>query len=140
MRRVLAFSIMLAVSAVVEGQDAPRRKAGLWEVTMRMAEMPKPLVMQQCVDEKSDDLARQQGRGSEKCSKTAVRREGARVVAEVECKVNGSTSKTRSVFTGDLGSTYNADIATSFTPPLHGKSEMKMNIKARWLGPCKASK
>ena len=107
---------------------------------MRMAEMPKPLVMQQCVDEKSDDLARQQGRGKEKCSKSAVRREGARVVAEVECKVNGSTSKTRSVFSGDLGSGYTADITTSFSPPLHGKSELKMNIQARWLGPCKAKK
>ena len=136
----LALLCALLVPFLANAQDTPKRKSGLWEVTMRTAEIPKPLVLQQCVDEKSDDLARQQGRGNEKCSKTSVRRESARVVAEVECKVNGSTSRTRAVISGDLASKYDADITTSFSPPLHGKGEMKMNIQARWLGPCKAKK
>ena len=42
-------------------QDMPKRKSGLWELSMKMDAGPAPMRMTQCVDEKSDDLMQQQG-------------------------------------------------------------------------------
>ena len=132
-----SFLALLALAAVAAAEDAPRRKSGLWEVTVRSGAMPQPMTMQQCVDQKTDDMARQEGSRQQHCSKTSARRESGRVVAESECKVENSTARTRAVMTGYLASSYSADVTTTFVPPLHGIKEQKATTQARWLGPCK---
>src|SRR5262245_8342994 len=95
--------------------------------------------MQQCIDEKTDDLMKNSMMGSEKqsCSKNEMRREGDKWVAESICKFNDSTAKTRAVFTGQFDSAYKADIKSTYEPPLHGMRESSAIIEARWLGVCK---
>ena len=128
---LLCFSIPAAFA-----QDAPRRKSGLWEVSMSSAQMPAPMVSRQCVDEKTDDFARRPSQGREKCSKQSVRREGGNVIVESVCQMEGSTATSRGVFSGDFNSAYKGEMTTRFVPPMHGMSESKMNFQARLTGPC----
>jgi len=138
LQRVGLLMALVLTSAVAVAQDAPRRKSGLWEISMTSAQMPKPMVSRQCVDEKTDDLGKRPMRGGEKCSKQSVRREGGNVVVESVCQMEGSTATTRGVFSGDFASAYKGEMTTTFAPPLHGMSESKMNFQARLTGPCAA--
>jgi hypothetical protein len=94
--------------------------------------------VQQCVDEKTDDLLKNETPGGDKLaySKNDVRKEGDTVVSESVCKLNGSTAKTRVVFTGRFDSAYKADIKSTYEPPMAGMQEASTVIEAKWLGPC----
>ena len=137
MNRLALLAIAWAAATVAAAQDAPKRKSGLWEISMTMPQMPGPMVSKQCVDEKTDDLARQPSQGGpENCSKKSVRREGGNVIVESVCQVEGSTATSRGVFTGDFASSYKGEMTTRFAPPMHGMAESKMNFQARLTGPC----
>ena len=133
-----ALAAVLALAAAgAAAQDAPRRKSGLWEVSMTSPQMPGPMVSRQCVDQSTDDFSRSPSRGgAEKCSKKSVRREGGNVVVETVCQIEGSTATTRGVFSGDFATAYKGDMTTKFAPPLHGMAETKMSFSARHAGPC----
>jgi len=134
--RLQLLLLLGAASAMALAQDAPRRKSGLWEISMSSPQMPGPMVSKQCVDEKTDDLARRPSRGAEKCSKQSVRREGGSVIVESTCQIEGTTATSRGVFSGDFKSAYKGEMVTKFSPPLHGMAESKMNFQARLTGPC----
>ena len=137
MHRFLAFPVLALSAVAVFAQDAPKRKSGLWEISMSSPQMPGPMVSRQCVDEKTDDMAKGASRGgAEKCSKKSVRREGGNVIVESVCQIDGSTATTRGVFSGDFSSTYKGEMTTKFAPPLHGSAENKMSFQARHTGPC----
>jgi hypothetical protein len=137
MKRVLLSTGLCLLAAAAAAQDTPKRKSGLWEVSMSMAQMPTPMVSRQCVDEKTDDLGKGSSRGGkENCSKKSVRREGGNVVVESVCQVEGSTATSRGVFSGDFASSYKGEMTTRFAPPLNGMSEQKMAFQARFTGPC----
>src|SRR5689334_24264190 len=105
MRPLLALSLLCLASSLAFAQDAPRRKSGLWEISMTSPQMPGPMVSRQCVDEKTDDIGKGASRGGpENCSKKSVRREGGNVIVESVCKAEGSTATTRGVFSGDFNS------------------------------------
>jgi hypothetical protein len=96
--------LSFAVSAVAF--DPPKRKSGLWEVKMMNEKMPLQ-VLHQCIDQKTDNLTKEQMRGMEKsCSKNEMRREGASIVSESVCQMSGSTVISRSVLTGNFDSAY----------------------------------
>jgi len=136
MKRFLSLAVLLVLPTGVAAQDAPRRKSGLWELSLSSTQMPAPMVSRQCVDEKTDDMGRSAGRGQEKCSKQSVRREGGNVVVESVCQVEGSTATSRGVFSGDFTTSYKGEMTTRFAPPMHGMAESKMNFQARLTGPC----
>lgn len=131
--------IVLAGSALGASADLPKRKSGLWDIKMSNAAVKGAQTMQQCIDEKTDNLMKNNMAQSEKqsCSKNEMRREGDKWVAESICKFNGSTAKTRAVFTGQFDSAYRADIKSTYEPPLHGMRESSAMIEAKWLGACK---
>jgi hypothetical protein len=133
-----ACTLLACLSAVPAfAQDAPRRKSGLWEVSMSMPNMGAPMVMRQCIDQATDDMSKSASRDpSAKCSKQSVRREGGNVVVESVCQVEGSTATSRGVFSGDFNAAYKGEMVTKFSPPMHGTAETKMNFQARHVGPC----
>lgn len=137
MNRHLPLAIACFAATCALAQDAPRRKSGLWEISMTMPQMPAPMVSRQCVDQNTDDLGRQPSRGGpENCSKKSVRREGGSVIVESVCQIEGSTATSRGVFTGDFATSYKGDMTTRFVPPLQGSTESKMSFQARLTGPC----
>ena len=136
MRRLLPVFALILLGTPALAQDAPRRKSGLWEVSMSSAQMPAPMVSRQCVDEKTDDFTRRPSQGREQCSKQSVRREGGNVIIDSVCQIEGSTATTHGVFSGDFKSAYKGDMVTKFAPPLRGLAESKMSFQARLVGPC----
>jgi hypothetical protein len=138
MRPLLLAMLLAALSVPAAAQDTPRRKSGLWEITMTSSQMPQPMTMRQCVDEKTDDMtARPQQPGAqEKCSKKSVRRQGGKVIFDSVCQVEGSTATSHGEFSGDFATSYSGDIVTRFAPPMHGMAEMKMSFKGRHTGAC----
>jgi hypothetical protein len=104
---------------------------------MSAGHLPGGMTMQQCVDQKSDDISKMQEAKSN-CTKNVVRREGDKIVAESVCKMEGTTATTRTVFSGQFDSAYKADIRSTYDPPMHGMRESSSMIEAKWLGPCLA--
>jgi len=138
--RSLIILLVLSIgygSAAAAASDAPKRKSGLWEMKMSGGHMPGGMTMQQCVDQKSDDISKMQEAKSN-CTKNDVRRDGDKIVGESVCKMEGTTATTRTVFTGNFDSTYKADIRSTYDPPMHGMRESSSMIDAKWLGPCLA--
>jgi hypothetical protein len=137
---VYLFALLIAGSATAASFDPPKRKSGLWELKVQHEKMPGPQVMQQCVDQKTDDMMKDSAQAKEatSCSKNELRKEGANIVAESVCKVNGSSAKTRAVFSGNFESAYKVDSRSTYEPPLHGMREATTKMEAKWLGPCKA--
>ena len=135
MRGVLLFTLLFPLAATA--QEGPKRKSGIWELRMSSAALPQPMVTQQCVTESTDDLTRAAPGEPQQCANPIIRREGASTVVETDCKVEGSTAKTRAVLSGDFASAYKADITVSFNPPLQGMKEQKRAVEGRWIGPCR---
>jgi hypothetical protein len=133
---LVVLSIGYGVAAAASS-DAPQRKSGLWEMKMSGGHMPGGMTMQQCVDQKSDDISKMQ-QAKSNCTKNVVRREGDKIVAESVCKMEGTTATTRTVFTGNFDSAFKADIRSTYDPPMHGMRESSSMMEAKWLGPCLA--
>lgn len=126
----------LACSALAA--DMPKRKSGLWEINTRMEGMPGMGPMQQCIDQNTDDLMQQQAKKEKtNCSVMDIKPQGNKVSIHSVCKMEGSTATTDGVFIGAFDSSYKGNMHTRFSPPMHGMSESKMAIDAKWLGPCK---
>jgi hypothetical protein len=68
---LLVPSISYGVAAAASA-DTPKRKSGLWEMKMSGGPMPGEMTMQQCVDQKSDDISKMQEAKSN-CTKNVVR-------------------------------------------------------------------
>jgi hypothetical protein len=136
----LLVALLVASPAAAASYDPPKRKSGLWEMKMSSGQAKGMHTIQQCVDEKTDDLMKKDMAENQKmqCRKNEMRKEGDKVVAESVCKVENSTAKTRAVFTGRFDSAYKADIKTTYEPPVAGMKEASSVIEAKWLGSCKA--
>ena len=139
------FSLLLlglAAATVAGGAlaaDTPKRKTGLWEINTQMDGMPSMGAMQQCIDQKTDDLMQQHAKKEKPdCGVMDVKLQGNKVTMHSVCKFDGTTATTDAVFVGAFDSAYKGDMKTRFNPPLHGVSESKMTMEAKWVGPCKA--
>lgn len=140
MRSSAFLAALFAAGTVLATSDAPRRKSGLWHISITSPEMPQmQMQFQECVDQKTDDLMKPQVPGDDEvsCSKIDIRREGAGFVMDSVCKMNGTTVTTRSVFSGNFDSAYKVDNKSTYRPPFEGLREATMRMEARWTGPCK---
>lgn len=139
MRLVLVTLALALSSSSLFATDMPSRKPGLWEVKMHASGMPQPMVSQQCIDEKTDDLMQQRGQQQvrQQCSKNTAHKEGNRMIVESVCKIDQTTAMTKAVFSGDFKSNYRGEINTTYTPPMHGMATSKQTLEAKWLGACK---
>jgi len=142
MRYGVSFVALLVASsaAFAATYDPPRRKSGLWEVKISSAQARGSHVIQQCVDEKTDDLMTSDTGGGEKmsCSKSEFRKDGDKIVHDSICKIEGSTAKTRTVISGRFDSAYKVESKSTYEPPMAGMREATTVMDAKWLGACKA--
>jgi hypothetical protein len=136
---LFATLLVTASTTFAAGSDMPKRKSGLWEITVSNSGTKGSQAMQQCIDEKTDDLTKNNMAGTEKqsCSKNEMRREGNKIVTESVCKMSGTTTTTKGVFTGQFDSNYKGDIKSTYDPPLHGMKESATTVDAKWVGACK---
>ncbi len=120
--------------------DLPKRKTGLWQMTLHASGAPMPMVTEQCVGEETDNLLQQQGAraaAQADCEKNSVERDGDRMVIDSVCRFDKTTATTHAVYIGDFSSGYSAEMTVSYDPPMAGMKEAKQTIEAKLLGPCK---
>jgi hypothetical protein len=147
MRTALAASAAALISGLacaVTGawaDDLPKRKPGLWEVTLHIASgnMP-PQGMKFCTDAATDAELYKFGMNAAQglCSRYDLHRSGDVATVDTECKMGDMKMTSRAVmtFTGDAA--YKTDIKTHFDPPIMGRSDSTMTQEAKWAGPCPA--
>jgi len=141
-RRTFSLLLLGLAAAALAGSalaaDTPKRKSGLWEINTQMEGMPSMGAMQQCIDQNTDNLMQQSAKKEKiDCSVMDVKPQGNKVTMHSVCKFEGTTATTDAVFIGAFDSAYKGDMKTRYNPPMHGVSESKMTMEARWLGPCK---
>ena len=140
--RALALVALGALTvAPAFAQDAPKLRAGQWEVVRRSERAGDAgMRMTMCMDDAMQREMWVMGMGAMRgmCSKTDVRFGGGRGNVDVVCNMGGSTmhSKGAITFTGDTA--YRTDIDTTYDPPSNGMSRTRMVVESRWLGACKA--
>jgi uncharacterized protein DUF3617 len=125
-----------AIVASASAQEMPKRKSGLWELTMAQG-----MVMTQCVDQSQDDAFRQIGRDMEKemkCTRGTVQRGPGTMSFESTCTMGGTKQTSKTAISGDFDKAYRMDIQTKYDPPLMGNAQTSTTIEAKWIGPCKA--
>jgi hypothetical protein len=121
--------------------DLPKRKPGLWEVILHMADgkMP-PQLMKFCTDPATDAELYQLGMNAAQgmCSRKDIQRSGDVVTLDSECKMGDMkmTSHAVMTFTGDTA--YKTNIQSHSDPPMMGRSDSTMTQDAKWAGPCPA--
>jgi hypothetical protein len=145
------FALMVAVlgvtAAAIAADELPRRKSGLWAMSVTMPGASVPLTMQQCIDEKTDDITAAMADKTKQACKSQTKRDGNRLVFDSTCKlapagskpgIGTTTSTTRGVFVGDFKSSYTHESTTTFNPPMAGMREGVTKGAAQWVGPCTA--
>lgn len=139
----LALIVFTGVSLSGSAQELPRRKSGLWEITMENSAAPKgrpARVMTQCVDAAKDDIARQMGQQMEKdnkCSKSRITQLPGRISFESACDFGESKMTAQTMITGDFNSSYKMEIKSKYSPPMMGMSESTTVMDAKFVGACK---
>jgi len=142
--RVLMFVCLitaLSATAPAFADDLPRRKPGLWETTMSSGlAQERPVVSQQCIDEKTDaDLLKNAASGKDaSCTQTAMKRLSKGWEFDSVCKQTDGTLTSHTTITGDFNSQYTMVMKGRWTPPLHGVSDFQSTINARHMGACPA--
>jgi hypothetical protein len=126
-------ALLVAGSALAQS-DLPRRKSGLWLITISGGPDPA-MQFHECVDRDKDDFMRGDpgNTADPECSKNEIRRQGGSVILESVCKEEGSTATTRAVFTGNFDTAYKGESKTTYRPPLQGIGEMTQKTEGRWI-------
>jgi hypothetical protein len=125
-------------SAAIAADELPRRKSGLWSLSVLTPGASVPMTMQQCVDEKTDDIAATMTDKTKQACKSQMKRDGGRLVFDSTCKLGATTATTRGVFVGDPKSSYTFESTTTFNPPMAGMRDGVTKAAAQWTGPCTA--
>ena len=124
---------LVGIASTTAASDMPKRKPGLWEISVSAQGMPSMGPMQQCIDRNTDNLMQQEAERNV----MDVRQSGGKVTIHTVCKIEGTTATTDGVFEGSFETAYKGSLKTRFDPPMHGMSESNVTQEARWVGPCK---
>jgi hypothetical protein len=118
--------------------DLPKRKTGLWEISMVMEGAPGMGPIQQCIDSHTDNLMQQNDKlAKSDCSVVDIKNTGSKVTVHSICKFGETTAITDAMFVGSFDKAYKGDIKTRYSPSIHGRSESRISMEAKWLSPCK---
>lgn len=129
------------VCTTASAVDLPKRKPGLWEVTLQMVggKIP-PRTVKFCTDAATDESLFQLGASTadQMCSRKDINRSGDVVTIDTECKMGESKMTSHAVMTFSGDTSYKTAIQTHIDPPMMGRSESSMTQEARWTGACPA--
>jgi len=135
---VLMAMALCVSSAAIAADDMPRRKSGLWSMSVLTPGAAVPMTMQQCVDQKTDDITATMTDKTKQACKSQMKRDGGRLVFDSTCKLKATTATTHGVFVGDPKSNYSFESTTTFNPPMAGMRDGVTKATAQWTGPCAA--
>jgi hypothetical protein len=131
-----------ASSSRADDVELPMRKAGLWDMKMRITGGGIPTMsMQQCTDAATDKDLRTiySPLARETCNMRTVQKTAAGYAADRVCKKGDDTITTHIDVTGDYNSAYQAHLVsrTQDDSPDDPPSS-DLTLDAKYLGPCKS--
>ena len=138
---LLISALSILVATVAHALDLPKRKSGLWEMTMIGDQTNgQPQTVTTCVEQKTDTgLSSSFGDKIPKnCKQPSLKKSAGTYVITSSCKFTDSDVKTVAILSGDTNSAYKIDRTSTYTPPNKGRKESKQSITAKWLSACKA--
>ncbi|WP_298105090.1 DUF3617 family protein [Bradyrhizobium sp.] len=125
-------SLLFVVQAAAD--DAPARKAGLWEIKTTIG--GHAVTVKQCIDAATDRML-QSSTGplsAQACPSRQVSKSDSGFTIESRCSFNGKPASARAVVTGSFDSAY------TMTVTAEGKDlpAARMTMEGKWLGACAA--
>ena len=135
----LAFIVSFG-TGVAHAIDIPKRKSGLWEMTitssrgdgartMSSASIGRPTMSQV----RKDRAPASGGTVRQARHPQGWRQDGVDTV----CKRGGMTITTHALVSGSFDSGYRMDSTSTYDPPMRGMTESRTTVEAKWFGPCK---
>ncbi len=121
--------------------DMPKRKPGLWAMTMVHDGVDRHMNMQTCIDAESDAKMAVFGQGMSKdmCSKTELTRglDGS-IHFTSTCSIGGGTTTSTGEASGDFSSHYTikSESTTTGSPVATVNGHHTMTMDVQWTGPC----
>jgi hypothetical protein len=129
--------VSLAQAAGLE--DLPKRKAGLWEMSVISANGKQaPVTSRVCIDAATDAALTNFAVGvtSQICSKRDIRVSGSVATIDAVCKIGDSLQTSRSTITFSGTTAYRAEVRVHSEPPFMGRSDSTAAQQGKWTGPC----
>jgi hypothetical protein len=126
-------------ASAVTGALQPKRKAGLWRMSMSHTGGPgMSMTAEMCVDEASaGDFNFDPGKRSKDCTNSKLTPTGNGWAFESICKMDGRTVTTQGTVTGDMSSNYAMQASTRMEPAPEGMpATSDTKIEAKWIGAC----
>jgi len=139
-RLAAGLAVCCGTSLATYAQDMPKRKPGLWEMSMELPSRPgQAMKSQHCVDEHSDAQAQKRAMDDQPDSRCQITRRAAGGM-ELDYTCNNARGKTEGTMkiTGDMQTRYAMNNHMRFDPPRRGLSEANMKMNGEWKGACPA--
>jgi len=141
---ILSLVVLVAALSLSRADevDLPMRKAGLWDMKMRLTGGGAPTMsMQQCTDASTDKELRTiySPLAKETCDKRTVQKTAAGYTVDRICKRGDDTVTTHIDITGNYDSAYQAHLVSRTqdqSPDDPPASDLTLD--AKYLGPCKS--
>jgi Protein of unknown function (DUF3617) len=136
---ILALGVTFA--STTHALDLPKRKSGLWEMTMSGDQTNgQPQTVTTCVEMKTDSgfTSSLGGKTPKNCKQPTIKKTGGTIVVTSACKFSDSNVTTVAIISGDMNSAYKIERTSTYNPPNKGRKESKQTINAKWLSACKA--
>jgi len=138
---LIVFAASVAFVNTAHALDLPKRKSGLWEMTMIGNQTNgQPQTVTTCVDMKTDTGLASSfgGKIPKNCGQPKMKKSAGAITVTSVCKFTDSTVTTKAILSGDFSNAYKIDRTSTYSPPNKGMRESKQTIDAKWLGACKA--
>jgi hypothetical protein len=139
---LIAFALTAAFAATSLAQDYPKLKAGQWELTTITSKAnggAPPTKSTICTDEavQKEMMTMGAGMSKEMCTKNEMRRDGAKLIGNAECKLGDSKIVSKSVMTLSGDTAYRTEISATYDPPFMGMKESQTTLEGKYVGPCR---
>jgi len=133
-------SIIMSTAALVHASaEAPKRMAGLWEMTTVMSEKGGFVHnFQMCIDGEHDDILLQPDEPVPQCTRSTWRRDGHYLHFDAQCTIDGADARLQGVFSGDFAYNFQGEIRTDYASPRNGLTTLTMHMEGRRLASCRS--
>ena len=131
---------LIAACGLAHADDFPRRKSGLWEMTMTDEEKgaSEPKKSRLCIDRAFEDLMIKKGMDvtMSKCEKRDVKASGNTITVKSVCNFGRSKLTSTGVWTYKGDTAYQMVSDGNFNPPMMGISKTHSVQNGKWVGAC----
>ena len=120
-------------------EDLPKRKPGLWEMTIIAKSGQKAQALGRvCIDAATDAALTRFATGvsTQVCSKRDIRVNGSVATIDAVCKINDSVQTSHSTINFTGNSAYRAEVRMHSEPPFMGITDSTATQIGKWTGPC----